>query len=82
MAVTINLSPEIEIQLTQKATKEGKDISEIVTEIITHVIELELQDYQETIKGITQGLEDFEKGNFSSFEDFTNEQRCKYNLSW
>ncbi|MGI0479652.1 hypothetical protein ACN4EE_02560 [Geminocystis sp. CENA526] len=81
MTITLNLSPEIEIQLIQKATKEGKDISEIASEIISHAIELELQDYQETIKGITQGLEDFEKGNFSSFEDFTNEQRRKYNLS-
>ncbi len=70
---TINLSPKIEIQLTQKATKEGKDISEIAAEIITHAIESELQDYQETIQGITQGLEDFEKGNFSSCEDFTND---------
>lgn len=83
MTITINLPPEIETQLTQKATKEGKHISEIATEIITHAIELELQDYQETIKGITQGLEDFEKkGNFCSFQDFINEQRIKYNLSW
>ncbi len=81
MTITINLPPEIETRLTEKATKEGKHISEIATEIITHAIELELQEYQETIKCITQGLEDFEKGNFCSFEDFTNEQRIKYNLS-
>lgn len=81
MTITINLRPEIETQLTQKATKQGKNISEIATEIITNAIELELQNYQETIEGITQGLEYFETGNFRSFEEFTNEQCRKYNLS-
>jgi predicted transcriptional regulator len=71
MTITINLRPEIETQLTEKATKQGKDISEIVTEIITRAMELELQDYQETMKSITQGLKDFEVGNFPSCEDFT-----------
>ncbi|HEY9704831.1 MAG TPA: hypothetical protein V6C58_20490 [Allocoleopsis sp.] len=81
MTITINLRPEVETQLTEKATKQGKNISEIATEIITNALELELQEYEETIKGITQGLEDFETGNFRSFEEFTNEQCRKYNLS-
>lgn len=81
MTITINLRPEIETKLTEKASKEGKPISEIATEIITRAIELEIQDYQETIKGITKGLKDFETGNFRSFEEFTNEQCRKYNLS-
>jgi predicted transcriptional regulator len=81
MTITINLRPEIETQLNEKATKQGKDISEIATEIITNAIELELQDYQESIKGIAQGLEDFNLGKFRSFDNFTNEQCRKYNLS-
>jgi predicted transcriptional regulator len=80
MTITINLSPEIETQLIEQATKQGKDISVMVTEIITRVMELESQDYQETIKGITQGLNDFEVGNFRSFEDFAREQNKKYEL--
>lgn len=71
MTITINLRPEIETQLTEKATKQGKDISEIVTEIVTHAMELELQNYQESIKSITEGLKDFEVSNFRSFEDST-----------
>ena len=81
MTITINLRPEIETQLTEKAIKQGKNISEIATEIVTNAIKLELQDDQETIKDIAQGLEDFETGNFRSFEDFADEQCGKYNLS-
>lgn len=80
MTITINLSPEIETQLIEQATKQGKDVSVIIAEIITRVMELESQDNQETIKGITQGLNDFEIGNFRSFEDFVREQSNKYEL--
>jgi len=81
MTIILNLSPEIETQLIKQATKQGKDISVIASEIITHALELELKDYQEAIKGIETGLNDFEIGNFRNFEDFATEQSQKYNLS-
>ncbi|MBR8840750.1 MAG: hypothetical protein DSM106950_43995 [Stigonema ocellatum SAG 48.90 = DSM 106950] len=40
----------------------------------------EVQDSQEAIKGIQQGLDDFEAGRFRSFDEFAEEQRRKYNI--
>ncbi|MEH2299586.1 MAG: hypothetical protein V7K88_11255 [Nostoc sp.] len=44
------------------------------------VLEWEVQDSEAAIKGIQQGLEDFEAGRFRSFDDFVDQQRRKYNL--
>ena len=35
---------------------------------------------KEAMKGIQQGLTDFELGNYRSFDDFFEEQHRKYNL--
>jgi hypothetical protein len=41
----------------------------------------EENDSEEAIKGIQQGLDDFEAGRYRSFQDFADEQRNEYNLS-
>jgi hypothetical protein len=38
-------------------------------------------DFFAAIEGIQQGLDDFEQGRFSSFEDFIAEQNEKHGLS-
>lgn len=81
MTIILHLSPEIETQLIKQATKQGKDVSIIASEIITHALELELKDYQEAIQGIETGLNDFQVGKFADFEVFAQEQAEKYNLS-
>jgi hypothetical protein len=48
--------------------------------LLAHVLVWEEQDLQEAVKGIQQGLDDFEAGRFRSFQDFAEEQRHKYNL--
>jgi hypothetical protein len=48
--------------------------------LLASILEWEEQDAAEAIKGIQQGLDDFEAGKFRSFQDFTEEQRNKYNL--
>jgi predicted transcriptional regulator len=80
MTIVINLTPELEEQLRKKATHQGQDISLVATELLASVLELEAQDSEDAIKGIQQGLDDFEAGNFRSFDAFADEQRRKYNL--
>jgi predicted transcriptional regulator len=80
MTIVINLTPELEEQLRKKATHQGQDISLVAAELLASVLEWEAQDSEEAIKGIQQGLDDFEAGNFRSFNEFAAEQRRKYNL--
>jgi predicted transcriptional regulator len=80
MTIVINLTPELEEQLRKKATHQGQDISLVAAELLASVLEWEAQDSEDAIKGIQQGLDAFEAGNFRSFNEFADEQRRKYNL--
>jgi predicted transcriptional regulator len=81
MAIVVTLSPELEALLLDKAAQRGQDVSLIASELLASVLEWEEQDSEEAIKGIQQGLDDFEAGQFRSFQNFAEEQRSKYNLS-
>ena len=80
MAIVVSLSPELEARLREKAAQQGQDISFVAAELLENILDWELQDSEAAIQGIQQGLEDFEAGRFSSFDDFSDEQRLKYNL--
>ncbi|MEH1966408.1 hypothetical protein [Nostoc sp.] len=80
MAIVVSLSPELEARLREKAAQQGQDVSFVAAQLLEAVLEWEVQDSEAAIKGIQQGLEDFEAGRFRSFEDFADEQRRKYNL--
>jgi predicted transcriptional regulator len=81
MTIVIHLSPKLEALLRNRATQRGQDINFVASELLASALEWENQDSEEAIKGIQQGLDDFEAGRFRSFQDFAEEQRCKYNLS-
>ena len=80
MAIVVTLSPELEALLHSRAAQRGQDVSFVASELLAHVLAWEEQDLQEAVKGIQQGLDDFEAGRFRPFQDFTEEQRHKYNL--
>jgi predicted transcriptional regulator len=80
MAIVVTLSPELEALLRNRAAQRGQDVSFVASELLAHVLAWEEQDLQEAVKGIQQGLDDFEAGRFRSFQDFAEEQRHKYNL--
>lgn len=80
MAIVVNLSPELEVLLRDRAAQRGQDVDFVVSELLSSVLEWEEQDSEEAIKGIQQGLDDFEAGRCRSFQDFANEQRHKYDL--
>ncbi|MDJ0508234.1 MAG: hypothetical protein QNJ64_03100 [Crocosphaera sp.] len=80
MTITLTLSPDLEAKLQDKALQQGKEINQVITELLTTLLEWETEDTKEAIKGIQQGLTDFELGNYRSFDDFSEEQYGKYNL--
>ncbi|MDY7020656.1 MAG: hypothetical protein SWJ54_04730 [Cyanobacteriota bacterium] len=80
MSIVINLTPEIEAKLREKAIQQGRDISLVAAELLTQVLEEELKDTEEAIQGIQKGLDDFQADQFRSFDEFAKEQYQKYNL--
>jgi predicted transcriptional regulator len=80
MAIVVTLSPELETLLRTRAAQQGQDINSVASELLAKVLEWEGQDSEAAIKGIQQGLDDFEAGQFRSFQDFAGEQRHRYNL--
>ncbi len=75
MTIVVSLSPELEARLHEKAAQQGQDVSLVASELLASVLEWEAQDLDNTIKGIQQGLDDFEIGKFRSFHEFATAQR-------
>jgi predicted transcriptional regulator len=80
MTLVINLSPELEAQLREKAIHQGQDINIVASELLASVLKAEAQDDVEAVQSIQQGLDDFSTGKFRSFDEYADEQRQKYNL--
>jgi predicted transcriptional regulator len=77
MTIVVTLSPELEALLLDKASQRGQDVNLVASELLATILKWEEQDSEEAIKGIQQGLDDFELGRFRSFQDFAEEQRSK-----
>jgi len=80
MAIVVTLSPELETLLCDRAARQGQDVSLMASELLASVLAWEEQDSEAAIRGIQQGLNDFEGDRFRSFEDFAEEKRRKYDL--
>jgi predicted transcriptional regulator len=80
MAIVITLSPELETLLLNRAAQQGQEVNLVASELLAGVLECQEQDSVEAIKGIQQGLDDFEAGRFRDFQEFAEEQHRKYSL--
>ena len=80
MSIIVSLSPEIEARLREKAIQQGQDVSLVAAELLARILDWEVQDSEEAVAGIQQGLDDFEAGRSRSFQEFAEEQHRKYNL--
>ncbi|MCP2727933.1 hypothetical protein [Limnofasciculus baicalensis] len=81
MSITLDLPPKVEALLRQRAASTGQDISQMALALLTLGLSLDEQDFFEALKGIQRGLDDFDRGQFSSLEEFIAEQNQKYGLS-
>ena len=80
MIITINLPPDAEQRLREKAARQGQDAETVAAAVLIEALEWDAQDRAEAIEGVQRGLEDFQAGRYRSFNEFAAEQRRKYNL--
>jgi hypothetical protein len=80
MTLVVNLSPELEEQLREKAIRQGQDINTVASELLASILIEEAQDDPKAVKVIQQGLDDFSTGKFRSFDEYTDEQCQKYKV--
>lgn len=81
MSITLNLPPQIEALLHQRAAALGQDIHHTVLAVLTLGLSLDDGDFFAALEGIQRGLDDFERGDCSSLEDFIAEQSQKHGLA-
>lgn len=81
MTLTIQLSPDAEQLLREKAEREGAPAETLAAAALTQWLEWETQDAAEASAGIQRGLDDFAAGRSRPFEAFAEAQRRKYSLS-
>ena len=81
MTLTIELSPDAERRLHEKAIQQGEAIEAVAAAILADALEWEAQETAEAVEGIRRGLEDFEAGRWRPFDEFADEQRRKHQLA-
>jgi hypothetical protein len=59
MTLVVNLSTELEEQLTEKAIRQVQDINTVVYELLASILQEESQSNAEAVRVIQQGLDDF-----------------------
>lgn len=80
MTLTLNLPPEAEQRLREKAAREGQDAETIAIAVLVEALEWEARDSAEAVRGVQRGLDDFAAGRCRPFREFAEEQRRKYDL--
>ncbi len=79
MTIVVNLSSELEALLREYAARRGQDVSLVASELLASVLEWEVEDSEKAIKGIQQGLNDFEAGRFRAFSEFAQTKSSTVN---
>ena len=76
MALTLDISPDMEILLRLKAAKEGQDVTGYLLKLLEEDLRVDLseydglEDYASAAAGVQAGIEDFNTGNSVSFEEW------------
>ncbi len=81
MTITLTLPPKIEALLRQWAESTGQDITSIALAVLAFGLSFDESDFFSALEGIQRGLDDFDRAQFSSLEEFVDRQNEKYGLS-
>jgi predicted transcriptional regulator len=68
MSLTLELPPQVETLLRQRAEAAGQDIQHIAVAVLALGLSLNDEGFFAAIEGIQQGLDDFEQGRFSALK--------------
>ena len=80
MTITLELEPEVEARLRDKATRQGQNAEAVAQALIAEALDLEAQERAEVVQGIQRGLKEFEQGKFRAHDEVISDKRSKYNL--
>jgi predicted transcriptional regulator len=81
MTLTIQLPPDVERRLREKAIERGEAVEAVAAAVLADALAWDAQDAGDAVEGIRRGLEDFEAGRYRPFQEFADEQRRKHQLS-
>ncbi len=81
MTLTLQLPPELEALLRQRAERSGQDVDSMAIALLTFGLSFDDKDFSEALEGIQKGLDNFEQGQFFSFDEFVAEQERKRGIS-
>jgi predicted transcriptional regulator len=65
MTITLDLAPQVEAQLREKAAREGQDAEAVAHAVLAQALAWEVQERAEAAEGIQRGLDDFAAGRYS-----------------
>lgn len=65
----LGLPPEIEALLRQLAESAGQEVTQIALAVLAFGLSLDDRHLSESVNSTQRGLDDFEQGQFSSFEE-------------
>jgi predicted transcriptional regulator len=84
VSILINLPPEVEAQLREKAVREGKEAEVIASDAVARMLAWEAQERAEVIASVRRSDAAAAEGRVRPLEEFVNEQRAKHGLpaSW
>lgn len=78
MTLAIDLPPEVEERLRQRAARQGQDAATVAAAVLAEALEWETEEIMDATEGIQRGLEDFAAGRYRGFNEFAEEQRRKH----
>ncbi len=84
MTITIDLAPDLEAQLRQKAEREGKPVEAVVHAVLIGALTTEAEDRAEAIAGIQRGLDASAEGKVKPLSQVIAEARERHGFpdSW
>ncbi|MDQ2687599.1 MAG: hypothetical protein M3Y28_07005 [Armatimonadota bacterium] len=77
MTITIELAPQVETYLREKAARQGQDLEAVAGTTLAEAMTWEEQEFEETVAGIQRGLDAAAAGREKPWEQYVTEQRAK-----
>src|SRR4051794_17740123 len=84
MTITIELAPEIQGHLDEKAAREGKPVDMVAREVLSEALQWEARDREEATAGIRRGLDAGVAGEVRPLSQVIAEARARHGFpaSW
>lgn len=80
MTITLNLAPQVEAQLREKAARDGREAEAVAQTVLAQALEWESQERAEAAEGIKRGLDDFAAGRYSPASQVFADIRTRHGI--